>query len=416
MSMSESAKQYMLMHKNIPVFTMGLDSASGAIVSIGTVYEATHVPVGIPVKKGTVDRGALNEWWQGRGIPASRYGIKGVLLGLRVADTRILLEKNMGLSLSDQYWIRPLGDSVSWEQVNFFINSFSGDMGDILFGKHPDSLEISLMSPDNASDGWLKKKWKIINGKRCLIKGGSGAVWQEPYNEVLASRIMERLGILHVSYSLLTEDGYPYSVCEDFITPDTELVTAWRVMQTAKKANHVSLYRHYLDCCVRLGVCGIEKQIGQMLVLDYIIANEDRHLNNFGLIRNADTLEYMGAAPVYDSGTSLWFNRPLGMIGAGAKVVCKPFKSSHDEQIKVVSDFGWLDFSALRGIDEELRELAKGSVFIDGARCEALCKGLLGRIEMLQKEVVGLKKQVPVDDVRFDVAEDVAYSGNEAKQ
>lgn len=34
-----------------------------------------------------------------------------------------------------------------------------------------------------------------MNGKRCLIKGGSGATWQEPYNEVIASRIMERLHI-----------------------------------------------------------------------------------------------------------------------------------------------------------------------------------------------------------------------------
>ena len=46
--------------------------------------------------------------------------------------------------------------------------------------------------------------------KRCLIKGGSGTVQQEPYNEALASRLMERLNIPHVSYRLLVEDGYPY--------------------------------------------------------------------------------------------------------------------------------------------------------------------------------------------------------------
>ncbi len=41
-----------------------------------------------------------------------------------------------------------------------------------------------------------------------------------------------------------------------------------------------------------------------MIVLDYIIANEDRHLNNFGLLRNAETLEWYGFAPIYDSGSS----------------------------------------------------------------------------------------------------------------
>ncbi len=34
-----------------------------------------------------------------------------------------------------------------------------------------------------------------------------------------------------------------------------------------------------------------------MIVLDYLIANEDRHLNNFGVIRNAETLEWLGFAP-----------------------------------------------------------------------------------------------------------------------
>lgn len=92
----------------------------------------------------------------------------------------------------------------------------------------------SLMSPDNTSDGWLKKKWTIIGGKRCLIKGGSNPYQQEPLNGVLASKLMGRLGgaVSFIPYRLLWEGGMPYSVCDDFITSDTELVTAstdcWR--------------------------------------------------------------------------------------------------------------------------------------------------------------------------------------------
>ena len=96
-----------------------------------------------------------------------------------------------------------------------------------------------------------------------------------------------------------------------------------------------------------------------MLVLDYLIVNEDRHLNNFGAVRNVNTLEWTGCAPIYDSGTSLWFDKPWTMISAGAKAASKPFKTTHDEQIKLVSSFDWLDIDALAGIDEELRELVK---------------------------------------------------------
>ena len=84
---------------------------------------------------------------------------------------------------------------MRWEEVNFFQNAFSDDVGNILLGRGSSSGRVSLMSPDNTSDGWLKKKWAILDERRCLMKGGSGATQQEPYNEVLASSVMERLGI-----------------------------------------------------------------------------------------------------------------------------------------------------------------------------------------------------------------------------
>lgn len=408
---------YILMHRDIPVAELTLDAVSGAILSIGAVWESAHVPVGIPVRKQTVDCGALNEWWRGRAIPASRSGIRDALAELHVPNTQLLAEKCLGLSLSDQYWICPAGSGLSWEQINFFENPFSGDVGDILFGKGSGGRNINLMSPDNTSDGWLKKKWMILGGKRCLLKGGSGATCQEPYNEVLASCICGRLGIPHVPYTLMMnpdseETGsYPYSVCGDFITSDTELISAWYIMQTEKKPNHVSVYRHYLDCCGKLGVPGVREAVDRMIVLDYLIVNEDRHQNNFGVIRRADTLEYVGAAPVYDSGTSLWFDKPTGMIHAGVKAVCKPFKSSHEEQVKLVTDFSWLDFSALAGIDEELREIVKGSLFVDETRCSTLCKALKGRVGMLQEAVLSARHTVFFDSTKSDVMKDTAYSG-----
>lgn len=200
-----------------------------------------------------------------------------------------------------------------------------------MFGRKGVNEGFDLMSPDNTSDGWLKKKWKFIDGKRCLIKGGSGATQQEPYNEVFASGLLERLGVSHAQYSLSEEEGYPLSICKDFVTPKTELISAWHIMQTQKKPNHLSWYQHFLNCCKQLSDPGMEDALDRMIVLDYLIANEDRHQKNFGVIRNAETLEYLGAAPIFDSGISLWFNKPKTMISNHIKISCKPFKSSHEE-------------------------------------------------------------------------------------
>ena len=184
-------------------------------------------------------------------------------------------------------------------------------------------------------------------------------------------------------------------------------------MQTQPKPNHVSVYQHYLNCCEALGILGVKDSLDRMLVLDYLIANEDRHLNNFGAVRNVSTLEWLGCAPIYDSGTSLWFDKPWKMISAGAKAPSKPFKTTHDEQIKLVSSFDWLDLTALAGIDEELRELVKGSLFIDEARVNALCAALRGRVERLARVREERRNLYPVDDRTADVKENVAYSGEE---
>ena len=117
--------RYVLMHKNTPVADLQLDTDTGVIRSVGHVYNALHVPVGIPVKKGVIDRSALNTWWTGRAIPASRDRIRDALRELELASTQLLLDKCLGLSLSDQYWICPTSSGVRWEEVNFFQNAFS---------------------------------------------------------------------------------------------------------------------------------------------------------------------------------------------------------------------------------------------------------------------------------------------------
>ncbi|WP_019909024.1 HipA domain-containing protein [Paenibacillus sp. HW567] len=409
--MAESRnKSYTLMHKNEPVAEIELDEATVSISAIGQVYAKQHVPVGITVKRGKIDRAALNEWWRGRAIPASRDGIQEALIELNLSTTQKLLDKSFGLSLSDQYWIRPSASDLRWSAINFFDNPFSEDVGNVLFGKGS-SDAMSLMSPDNTSDGWLKKKWAIMDGKRFLVKGGSGATQQEPYNEVIASKILERLGIPHVPYTLMKQEDYPYSVCENFITPQTELITAWYVMHTRQKPNHISVYQHYVNCCEALGIPGVVEALDRMIVLDYLIANEDRHQNNLGVIRHAETLEWIGPAPIYDSGSSLWFSKPPSLIRTDGKLTCKPFKQDHNEQIKLVTSFDWLDLSLLDGIEDEVRDIFRGSLFVDEARSNAICSALRGRIGRLQEIVLSRNPQGWVDDHSADVKENIAYSG-----
>lgn len=398
---------YCLMHKNVEVALLELDEETGFIQKTKALYRREHLPCGVSVVNGLPDGGAINVWWLERCIPSNRSGIANALELLDLRTTRMLLLRCLGLSLSDQYWMKPENSNLQWERINFFENGFSEDIGDILLGKTDKTADLDLSSPDNTSDGCLKKRWKILDGKRVLLKSGSNPFKQQSFNEVIASAVARRLGIPHAEYKLLWDEGDPFSVCEDFIDPRTELVSAWRIMQSIKRDNSTSLYRHYINCCEGFGVKDIVRSVDQMLVLDYIIANEDRHQNNFGLVRNADTLEWIGAAPIFDSGSSLGYDKLAGQILSGKDIECKPFKKRHEDQIKLVRSFDWIDFAALTGIEDEIDTiLVEAKQFVEETRRDAIIKSVTKRISALKE--LASEHRPQRDDLSEDVSADVA--------
>jgi hypothetical protein len=367
------------MHKTVSVCDITLADYTAEILKIHQIHDISHLPVGTrPMSGGMIDRSSLNAWWLGRSIPASRYGIKDAMEIIGIDDLSILVKKCFGLSLSDQYWICPVGSGLKWNDINFFTNGFSVDVGEILFGGKVNG-EMSLISPDNTSDGWLRKKWIIKDDIRYLIKGGSNPFMQEPYNEVIASEVCRRLGITHTDYSLTEIEEKVYCLCANFVTAQTELVPAWRIVNIMKKNNSDSNYTHFLRCCDKLGIGDVQNAIDDMMVLDYIVANEDRHYNNFGFIRDADTLEWQCAAPIFDTGTSLWYNS----LVVGSPVVSRPFRKTHEKQIKLVRSLQRYPADALKGLDETIRQIFTGSDTVDHVRREKIAEEVNVRVAAL---------------------------------
>ena len=381
------------MHKKICAAEIEIDEDTGVILRIDDVFAKEHLPLGVvhPFRhKETIDKAALNSWWINRSIPASRMGINEALETLGIYNTELLLTKCLGLSLSDHYWVKPAGSDMAWEDVNFFDNEFSDDIGDVLFGSVNRSIDFNYASPDNTSDGNLLKRWKIIDGKRCLLKSGSAPFRQQPFNEVIASHILDRLGIDHIPYTLTWIKDKPFSVCENFVSKNTELVSAARIMQTRPKENNENNYLHFVNICRELGI-DIVPMLDKMIAFDYIILNEDRHFGNFGLLRDPDTLEWLGAAPMYDNGSSLWYNKLNTQIPNG-EIICKPFKKTHGEQLRLVSSFDQLDLSRLDGIEDEISAVFDGEnvkKYIDRERADTIKTNLRERIDRLQEIIIG---------------------------
>ena len=111
-----------LLNKNIPVVTINMEINSGYISDIISVHNREYLPIHlIQVPREKLSE-KLTYWWRMRAIPASRDGLAKSLDILKMSSVSEMLARSSGLSLSDQYWIRPANSPHKWEQVNYFHN------------------------------------------------------------------------------------------------------------------------------------------------------------------------------------------------------------------------------------------------------------------------------------------------------
>ena len=54
--------------------------------------------------------------------------------------------------------------------------------------------------------------------------------------------------------------------------------------------------KEYIKILEEHGIVDARTQMENMFILDFLIMNEDRHLNNFGIIRDVNTLKWMKCA------------------------------------------------------------------------------------------------------------------------
>ena len=319
---------YQLMCQDIPVVGFAVNDTTGQIVSDLHIVNREYLP--LSVVHSDSPRGALQKWLDNRSVSANRQDIAFMLAAYNVETASALSFKSLGLNLSDQYWFKPEGADFGWHDVNLFENDFSEQV----FRTMADTGKPSY-TPDSSSNGDLPKFWKIEQGKRVLYKEGSAPFDQQPYNEVFAARLLEVLELPHVNYTLVQDEERAYSVCETFVTTATEYVPALEILNAVPKLNHENSYQHFFRCAEALSIPVSRQEVDDMLLFDYLINNADRHYGNFGFIRDVQTRKFLGMAPIFDNGNSLWYlqlNKRMKLKDQPAK----PFRDTHVEQMKLL--------------------------------------------------------------------------------
>jgi len=319
MSLQVTNNEFFLMHKNIPVCLMRI-SDDGVLGSFRKIEaNSDHFPLG-----GQMNEMKFHDWWKDRAIPKTRHGAKTALQKLGYSSTNSALVNNLALSLCDCYWIKPRGASMEWSDINLFSNDFVDTFGELTINKDSiiDIRNITKFSCA-ASQGELQKKWCIDNsGKRYMIKGNYGDSFQQSLNEIFAVQLHKKQGFQNYTEYFLTKiktDGNIEGLgcmSYDFCSENVECISAWEVLQTVKTRQNESLYYPLKQQCISLGMS--EKTftdfIDYQIMTDYLLSNTDRHMNNISILRNPDTLEVLGFAPIYDSGNSMFYNTPYEQL------------------------------------------------------------------------------------------------------
>ena len=387
-----------LMNKNKKVLLAEYDKATGVFTNVYEIYDINYAPYILKNSYLSNDindtfRTNLTEWFKGRGIPSLRDKLDLLLHRLNINAPCELLDKAFGLSLSDQYFLCPLNSNIKYEDINFFDNEFSEDIGKILFNGGKTALNLNLNTPDMTSNGNYEKRWKIIDGERYLLKAGSKIYNQEPFNELIATKLYERLlnKDEYVEYSVIFDDDKAISKCKNFITKDTELVPAWKINEYYEFLDDEDKYTHYIRCLNNLGIKDAETLTDKMIVCDYIIANKDRHFNNFGVIRDVNTLKFIGVAPIFDNGCSLWYDE--NDMYVGEFFLTKPFEEYEKTQLSLVKKLEWLDISKLEDFPNEVKTILSIDKLLSKERINKIVDQIKLRIEFVKE----LKKSREVD-------------------
>ena len=387
-----------LMNKNTSVALIEYNTDYNLIEKVYEIYNINYAPLSVfnasKDKSKNLEK-EINNWFRNRGIPSWRKDLERLLQRLDVLTTEELLNKAYALSLSDQYWIKEQKSSVKWKDINFFENDFQykGYLQASLSNSSEEKVsQMELMSPNNTTDGMLQKGWIIENQKRILVKGTYQASREEPINEWLASEICSRLGFEHCKYEIDVVNDNLVSKCEDFINEDEEIISAYDIYFSEKKANDINDYEHYIKVLEKNNVPEARKNVENMFILDYLIMNIDRHLKNFGVIRNVNTLKWKSVTPIFDNGESMQSEKITNNIDFynGTGKFFSNTNKDYEDILKCVKDIKRIDIKALDGIvDEYKKTLVKYKIYTDSSeeRIEKLCEGLKIRIELLRKHI-----------------------------
>lgn len=263
------------------------------------------------------DGGDLEWWLISRAVDRHRTNSRILKRILRISDTSDTntVMRVHGVTVTDNYWVRLEGeDNLDWEKVRFSANYFSdiallGDIGSI--AREYTQEQLSTPTPELTNLGSFEKCWRLENGVWTLYKTGSEEAF---FSEILTMELGERLGFPMAKYALkdgvitspdFTEGKFNYEPAANLVYEDDDYSLNYDRLRQLKP--------------------GLEKEYLDILFMDALVFNVDRHTVNYGVLRDRDTGEVLRMAPNFDNNLALISRGYLPNPKSGANLLIDLF-------------------------------------------------------------------------------------------
>ena len=145
--------------------------------------------------------------------------------------------------------------------------------------------------------------------------------------------------------------------CPAFTSENIELLSAYEIVESRKIQNSQALYDEYINICVENGIDyeQIQEFMDYQTMTDFLITNTDEHLLNFGVLRDPNTMNLIGPAPIFDSGNSMFYSDGRKTPYTRAGILDIPITSFYKREEKLlgkVKNKNVVDLNSIPSADE----------------------------------------------------------------
>jgi hypothetical protein len=309
-------------------------------------------------------------WLRGRAIDAHRTNSRLLKKALRIAgadDLEAVLRVHAA-TITDTYWFCPEGEALIYDDVRFKENLFAA----LALRGDPDSFnQPCSRTPELTNIGSYEKCWLQKDSSWWMVKQGNAL---ERFSELFICRLGQALGFPMAEYE---QDG------STVLSPDFTQGASVNYESADGIVGDDEDYGRNFDTFYGISP-DLARQYLEIIYMDTLCFNMDRHTKNYGILRDVATGEILSMAPNFDNNIAL-FSRgiPQNLARKNDKLI-----ALWDELLE--QDGRALEFAL--ALPVPTREMVEACALDTGipVGIDALCEFIMAGSDQLQAQMEAL--------------------------